>query len=233
MNREHFLERLSELLAKVPEAERGEMLQYYRDYFEDAGAENEAEVLRTLGSPEAVAQGLLRDLGETPVTTASPADRAVVEYGKIIREEPAFPPVSVEEPSEQSNREVPERTANRLSGGMLVLTIILLLFALPIMIPLALAAVAIVCALIVAWLALCLVSLCVTAALFVAMIALIVTGVGCMFISPAVGACVFGAGLVVGGIGFLSLIVTVLLTGAATPAIFRGVGRLFRHGRKD
>ena len=85
MNREHFLERLSELLAKVPEAEREEMLQYYRDYFEDAGAENEAEVLCTLGSPEAVAEGLLRDLGETPVMTASPGDRAVVEYGKTIR----------------------------------------------------------------------------------------------------------------------------------------------------
>ena len=233
MNREHFLERLSELLAKVPEAEREEMLQYYRDYFEDAGAENEAEVLCTLGSPEAVAEGLLRDLGETPVMTASPGDRAVVEYGKTIREESVFPPVSAEGPTGQMSREVPEQTSNRLSAGMLVLIIILMLFALPIMIPLALAAVAVVFALIVAWLALCLASLCMTAALFVAMIALIVTGVGCMFLSPAVGACVFGAGLVVGGIGFLSLIVTVLLTGAATPAIFRGAGRLLRHGRRD
>ena len=150
MNREHFLERLSELLAKVPEAEREEMLQYYRDYFEDAGGENEAEVLCTLGSPEAVAEGLLRDLGETPVMTASPGDRAVVEYGKTIREESVFPPVSAEGPTGQTSREVPEQTSNRLSAGMLVLIIILLLFALPIMIPLALAAVAVVFALIVA-----------------------------------------------------------------------------------
>lgn len=233
MNREQFLLRLSELLATVPEAEREEMLQYYRDYFEDAGAENEAEVLRTLGSPEAVAQGLLKDLGDAPVMAASPGDRAVVEYGKVLWEEPVTSPVSAIETTGHKRPEEPERTAQHLSGGMLVLLIILLLFALPIMIPLALAAFALVCALIIAWLALCLASLCVTVALFVAMIALIITGVGCMFLSPAVGACVFGAGLVVGGIGFLSLIVTVLMTGTATPAIFRGVGRLFRHRRND
>ena len=42
MNREEYLERLSWLLSDIPDEEREEAISYYRDYFEDAGAEQEA-----------------------------------------------------------------------------------------------------------------------------------------------------------------------------------------------
>ena len=39
MNREEFLRQLERLLSDIPEGERWEALEYYRNYFEDAGPE--------------------------------------------------------------------------------------------------------------------------------------------------------------------------------------------------
>ena len=46
MNRTEFLEQLERLLWDIPESERKEALEYYQDYFEDAGAENEGKVIQ-------------------------------------------------------------------------------------------------------------------------------------------------------------------------------------------
>ena len=45
MNRKQFMEELSQLLIGISEEERVEALQYYEDYFDDAGAENEQQVI--------------------------------------------------------------------------------------------------------------------------------------------------------------------------------------------
>ncbi len=55
MSYEQFMRELGSLLTGVPDEEREEALQYYSDYFADAGKENEDEVLKELGSPEKVA----------------------------------------------------------------------------------------------------------------------------------------------------------------------------------
>lgn len=62
MNKEYFLRELAYLLQDIPEEEREEALQYYRDYFEEAGPEREAEVLAQIGSPERVAAELKSSL---------------------------------------------------------------------------------------------------------------------------------------------------------------------------
>ena len=56
MSRAEFMRRLAELLADVSPAEREEAIQYYNDYFDDAGAENEQSVIASLGSPEELAK---------------------------------------------------------------------------------------------------------------------------------------------------------------------------------
>ena len=55
MKRKEYMNRLEQLLLVLPEEEREEALQYYMDYFEDAGIENEEKVICELGSPEEVA----------------------------------------------------------------------------------------------------------------------------------------------------------------------------------
>lgn len=62
MNRIEFMNRLEGLLAGIPQEEKREALQYYADYFEDAGDENEHQVMSELGSPEKVAATIKADI---------------------------------------------------------------------------------------------------------------------------------------------------------------------------
>ncbi|MDO4322024.1 MAG: DUF1700 domain-containing protein [Lachnospiraceae bacterium] len=62
MNKEYFLRELEYLLQDVTEEEREEALQYYRDYFDEAGPERETEILAHIGSPEKVAAELKSSL---------------------------------------------------------------------------------------------------------------------------------------------------------------------------
>lgn len=65
MDRAQFMEQLKRLLSDITEAERNEALDYYESYFDDAGPENEAAVIRELGSPGKVAAIIKADLHES------------------------------------------------------------------------------------------------------------------------------------------------------------------------
>ncbi len=58
------MRQLEKLLSDISPNEREEALQYYNDYFNDAGMENEQEVIKALGSPEQVAKIVKDGLGD-------------------------------------------------------------------------------------------------------------------------------------------------------------------------
>lgn len=62
MNRVEFIQQLERLLMDIPENDRLDAIAYYNDYFDEAGTENEAQVIRELGSPEKVAVTIKADL---------------------------------------------------------------------------------------------------------------------------------------------------------------------------
>lgn len=70
MNKAQYLRRLEYLLSDLPEDERREAMEYYVEYFEEAGPEREAEVVKELGTPETVAETIHREL----------ADKGVIDY---------------------------------------------------------------------------------------------------------------------------------------------------------
>lgn len=49
MTRDTYFKKLKESLSPIPEAEREEAISFYREYFEDAG--NDEEAIKTLGAP--------------------------------------------------------------------------------------------------------------------------------------------------------------------------------------
>lgn len=61
MNKHEYLTALNKELKKLPEEERRNAIQYYMEYFDDAGAENEQKVILELGHPKEVANMLLSD----------------------------------------------------------------------------------------------------------------------------------------------------------------------------
>ena len=85
MNRAGFMNQLQRLLADLPATEREEAIQYYNDYFDDAGAENEQSVIDSLGSPKAIADNIKAEInGEVIPTSAKAGDHAITKYGQIV-----------------------------------------------------------------------------------------------------------------------------------------------------
>ncbi|MGL4798216.1 MAG: DUF1700 domain-containing protein [Cellulosilyticaceae bacterium] len=61
MNRREYMKELAQKLSRMPEQERMEAMGYYEEYFDEAGPENEAEVIKNLGTPTQVARQILAD----------------------------------------------------------------------------------------------------------------------------------------------------------------------------
>ncbi len=71
MSREKYLKELETRLKKLPQDEIDEALNYYREYFDEAGEENSELVIKKLGSPAQVARHILaeyatKELAEHP-----------------------------------------------------------------------------------------------------------------------------------------------------------------------
>ena len=62
MTKEQFLFQLEQLLLDLPQEEREEAIAYYREYFNDAGSEDEASIIEELGTPEKVAASIREGL---------------------------------------------------------------------------------------------------------------------------------------------------------------------------
>ncbi|SEW19461.1 DUF1700 domain-containing protein [[Clostridium] fimetarium] len=61
MNKDQYLECLKNNLRNIPVEEVNNIIDYYMEYFEDAGVENEQIVIAELGKPELVASKICAD----------------------------------------------------------------------------------------------------------------------------------------------------------------------------
>lgn len=92
MSYEDFMRELEVLLAGIPAEEKEEALQYYADYFADAGKENEKEVLRELESPQKTAAlikaGLKGGMDSGEFTEYGYTDERFEKRDDLTRREP-------------------------------------------------------------------------------------------------------------------------------------------------
>ncbi|MDD3303464.1 MAG: DUF1700 domain-containing protein [Clostridia bacterium] len=61
MNKNQYLDKLRNSLKKLPEAEVSNAINYYTEYFEDAGIENEQKIINELGEPKKLATVIIAD----------------------------------------------------------------------------------------------------------------------------------------------------------------------------
>lgn len=231
MNRTEFMRQLERLLQSIPQTEREEALQYYNDYFDDAGVENEKEVMDALGNPAKVAENIKRDL-----------------YGDEVRQSATIkhPPIKYQDEAEQENasKEPKQKTGfwTRMVEGFKnmplwgqVLSIIAAVLLAPALFGIASSILGAVFSLITGWFSV-IVGFAISAlVLLIVLFVLIVAGILCMAEAPFGGVALIGAGLLCGGIGILFLMLTVAMAGIATPAIFKGLAGLWRSafGKKE
>lgn len=222
MNRTDFMNQLESLLQNISSAEREEAIQYYNDYFDDAGEENEQSVIESLGTPAKVAENIKRDLygsgyGEAVFQKNIPNDKALVEY----------------EPQNRSNTTVEnevavEKKSNKLPTWLIVLIVILCIFAAPIIFGVASGIFGALLGVVTGWFGLIFGFGAAAIVLIIVMLAMAIVGVIIMFSDFLVGVAMLGGGLICGGLGLLFLMLTVAMAGVATPAICRGIATLCR-----
>lgn len=62
MTRDEFMRELAYLLQDIQEQDKEDAIQYYMDYFDEAGPEQESQVIRELGSPERISSIIRSDI---------------------------------------------------------------------------------------------------------------------------------------------------------------------------
>jgi len=214
MSRKAFMARLDELLADITQAEKDEALSYYEEYFEDAGEENEEEVIQSLGSPEKVAATIKAGLSENAQEEGEFSETGYTNSYYDVKDEVA--------------------TVNKKKGlgdigtGGWVIILILCLFALPILGPVLLGIAGTIFGLLVAAAAVIFAVLVTGVALVAAAVALVVAGFATLFATPIVGVALIGAALLVAGIGILIAILGFWVVTKVVPPLLRGFVELIR-----
>ncbi|MBP5186223.1 MAG: DUF1700 domain-containing protein, partial [Clostridiales bacterium] len=62
MTKETYLQELRKGLKILPHYDRDEAVEFYEEYFDEAGIENEAKVIEELGEPKILAKKILVDV---------------------------------------------------------------------------------------------------------------------------------------------------------------------------
>ncbi len=205
MNKQEFLKALADELCDFSAEERTQALQFYTEYFEEAGAENEDAVLQELGSPKKVAQILranCRDVHAAPEAAPNPKPKAASEPA-----DPAgFSGPKYEAPPEYAHTPYdysqPLPRQQRTGTAGLPLTIILLVVTFPIWFSLAAALLSIVLAVFITLFALVIAGLAIAGAGLIC----IFSSIRLFFLSASTGTLMLGLSLCSIGAGVLMAI---------------------------
>lgn len=233
MNRVEFMAELERLLADLPEDERQAAVQYYADYFADAGAENEAEVIRELGSPEKTAESIKADYyGRTFDESRFEHKDYMEKYGQQTSgQQTSGQQTSGQQAAGTTDSPAGEQKKPWTSRGLKILLIVLIAIVVwPVSLGLICAVLGILAAVVCLFAGLVIAAVCV-------MIAGGVTAVTGLLMSvayPPAALMTTGIGLLLFVLGLIATVGTVKLCMIVYPAMLRGFVELCRrpiHGK--
>lgn len=220
MNRVEFMQQLERLLMDIPESDRLDAIAYYNDYFDEAGAENETQVIRELGSPEKVATTIKMDLNASGNTEAEYTERGY-EDGREANH--------INAPAKQENT---SKNKKQKRDFPLALIIILIIFASPILVGVGGGAFGVIIGILATIFGIVIAVIVTVLALAIAMlacgIACVVAGAACIVVglvravtSGVEGLLFVGVGGIVFALGILFTILFVWCAFKWLPALFR------------
>lgn len=204
MGKEEYLAELERNLRKLPEVERLEAMQYYREYLEEAG-ENAEEVIAKLGSPKEVANGIIRECAVKSL--------AVVGQG-------------------QNRKYEKQEEGKRNSTVTNIWLIVLGIFAAPIAFPVATAIVSALFAVVTGLAALCFSVAVVEICFFVVGVVALVVGIGVVSVSPVTSVFLIGCSLFMIGLGIGAVILTIVIIKLMIKVITWIVSKIVKGGEK-
>ncbi len=239
MNRIEFMTELAALLQEVPEEERRDAMQFYNDYFDDAGEDKESEVILELESPAKVAERIKADLlgqqTEKEYTETGCQDGSRDEKHMPARKETDTGDYRYQSSGngyqeyrydgEAQNTDKQKPWSSNILKVILIIAIILV--GAPIIIPCALAIVLVAAACIISLFAFFLAIVVGFAAVAIVGVVLVCAGLMALIPEIAVGLALIGTGLILGVIGAIGTVAGVKLCIVIIPGICRGVVWIF------
>lgn len=216
MNRIEFMTELAALLQDVPVEERKEAMQYYNDYFDDAG-EEEKDVVKELGSPAKVAENIKKDLGiQTEIPSGGAQNTGANHTG-------------AQDARAQNNGTQNVGTQNvgtqEQSNHIwkIVLIVLVVIFGLPLLLGIGGGVLGLLAGIIAT-----VFSVILTAVLVVVSgVLAVVSGIALLIAEPAVGLALIGGGLIAGVCGVIASVLLVKLCMIAFPAAGRWITKMW------
>lgn len=253
MNRIQFMSELTALLQDISAEEREEALQYYNDYFDDAGIENEEAIIKELKNPEKVAAIIKAGLNGQDEESGEYSESGYQDIRFDDRETPAKRGEAQkqsgsnykESDAEQTRQDKTEYYGNtgyqgdtgyKPNGGetknnntwKVILIILLVICGAPIAIPIGCGILALILGGILAVVGVFAGLFIGAIAILIAGIAVFVAGVTKVVVAFPVALFMTGSGLLIFVIGMIATVGMVKLCLVALPGIFRGVVWLCR-----
>lgn len=211
MTRQEYMEQLKKYLKRLPKEDHENAIEYFSEYFDEAGLQKEQQVMKELGEPKEAARELLLNLLQESVEN----DQDIVEEKAAVQPEAAS-------------------GGKKRSPGKIILLAILVLCASPVSLALLVGVLAVLLAVVITATAV-IFSLGITSIAATAG-GIVTVGFGAtLVLKSAAAACMMiGGGFLMAGIGILAGVLTIYICKWCANGIGRLVNRFVRKKvRKD
>ena len=215
MNKYDFLSRLRNALSPLPQEERDAAMNYYEEFFSDAGEDNEQAVIASLGTPEELAKSIIDENNRE-----NPANNQ--EYAADSQTASGF---------ESNSGFVPPPTpaqTSKWSNGQIALFVVLAVLSSPIWLGALCAVFGIIIGIFGTLIGL-------IAGLGASAVAFLVSGIIALFQEPVLGIMMIGLAFIFAGLFPLAIYPLCKLAVKGTKACIKGIGSLFNKltGKKE
>ncbi len=194
MNRVEFMKELRAGIVKLPYQEAEAALEYYEEYFEEAGPKNEERVIEELGDPKEVAAQIMRDFRNKEAEAGNAFDeKEVTSSYDFTSSTTGF---NMNDIKLDDNKRAKRDSRSSMSSPVFI---ILMILAIPIALPLLLGAVGVLIGVEVTIFALGIVSF----ALVIASIVSLLAGISTLGASLMTGLFIIGLGIIIFGFAII------------------------------
>lgn len=246
MERFEFMMELEQHLSDIPTEERENALQFYNDYFDDAGKDKEWQIIIDLGSPKKVSDMIKADLTADSQTFGQDGIFTENGYSNPHFDEKPFEVMKNKEYNQSSGQRrqkdyytgnksavydnVPK--ANTSSGTKTILIILICIIAIPIVIPIIGSIVGGVIGIFGVAIGLLAGLVGATLALLIGGMAMIGAAIPEMFSNPIQSIFLGGGGLILTGVGLTLTALSTWVLGKLVPGLIRAVIKLCKKPLK-
>ena len=209
MNRKEYMQLVEIALKDIPQSEKEEAIQYYNDYFDDAGEENEQQVISSLGSPAKLAESIIKEF-------STGESRFESNRGNMGQN------------TTQNTYTENSPKKEKMSGWIIALIIFLTVLASPLLLALAATVFGVLVGVFGAIFGIVVAIFAVVLALGCVAVACIVAAISLGLISPFTAVALVGIGIATIGICIFLVMAIVWLFGVAIPGLIKGIGWVFK-----